>query len=287
MLTLRHCQYLSLYKLNDSILGSNPGLVMWDLWWTKRRWGRFSPSTFSLPCQSSFHQFLHNHHHLSSGAGTIGQQWRHYQETQSHPTKNKKKLRVNYEVERVWKEAVLDSRVTSPAFSWRGWGKLRKLVRIFYVPTKIRVQDLPNKNVEYYCYTSLVCQETCCRLSSRQDHKMSDIHVSLSQYCRAHHCKGKAISGPFYCAYSIKLSFQNFPGFTVCTFTEIVISKGCKASISERETQIEAGAVKHSRWTCSASAVTPEPSFHGNLMRQALDIPQCVSAVVYTTCTVN
>jgi hypothetical protein len=24
-------------------------------------------------CQSSFHQFLHNHHHLSFGAGTIGQ----------------------------------------------------------------------------------------------------------------------------------------------------------------------------------------------------------------------
>jgi hypothetical protein len=24
--------------------GSSPGLVMWDLWWTKWRWGRFSPS---------------------------------------------------------------------------------------------------------------------------------------------------------------------------------------------------------------------------------------------------
>jgi hypothetical protein len=28
---------------------------------------------FVFPCQSSLHQFLHNHHHLSSGAGTIGQ----------------------------------------------------------------------------------------------------------------------------------------------------------------------------------------------------------------------
>jgi hypothetical protein len=28
--------------------GSSPGLVMWDLWWTKWRWGRFSPST-SVP----------------------------------------------------------------------------------------------------------------------------------------------------------------------------------------------------------------------------------------------
>jgi hypothetical protein len=26
---------------------------------------------FGFPFQSSFHQFLHNHHHLSSGAGTI------------------------------------------------------------------------------------------------------------------------------------------------------------------------------------------------------------------------
>jgi hypothetical protein len=24
---------------------SNPGLVMWDLWWKKWHWGRFSPST--------------------------------------------------------------------------------------------------------------------------------------------------------------------------------------------------------------------------------------------------
>jgi hypothetical protein len=26
--------------------GSKPSLVMWDLWWTKWRWGRFSPSTW-------------------------------------------------------------------------------------------------------------------------------------------------------------------------------------------------------------------------------------------------
>jgi hypothetical protein len=28
---------------------------------------------FGTPCQFVFHQFLQNHHHLSSGAGTIGQ----------------------------------------------------------------------------------------------------------------------------------------------------------------------------------------------------------------------
>jgi hypothetical protein len=29
--------------------GSNPGLVKWDLWWTKWLWGRFSPSTSVSP----------------------------------------------------------------------------------------------------------------------------------------------------------------------------------------------------------------------------------------------
>jgi hypothetical protein len=29
--------------------GSSPGLVMWDLWWTKWRWGRFSSNTSVSP----------------------------------------------------------------------------------------------------------------------------------------------------------------------------------------------------------------------------------------------
>jgi hypothetical protein len=29
--------------------GSSPGLIMWDLWWTKWRWGRFSPSISVSP----------------------------------------------------------------------------------------------------------------------------------------------------------------------------------------------------------------------------------------------
>jgi hypothetical protein len=28
---------------------SNPGLVKWDLWWTKWRWGRFSPGSSVTP----------------------------------------------------------------------------------------------------------------------------------------------------------------------------------------------------------------------------------------------
>jgi hypothetical protein len=48
-------------------------LVMWDFVVNKVALGQVFSEYFGYPCQSSFHQFLHNHHHLSSGAGTIGQ----------------------------------------------------------------------------------------------------------------------------------------------------------------------------------------------------------------------
>jgi hypothetical protein len=35
--------------------------------------GQVFSEYFGFPCQSSFHQLLHNHHHLSSGADTIDQ----------------------------------------------------------------------------------------------------------------------------------------------------------------------------------------------------------------------
>jgi hypothetical protein len=35
--------------------------------------GQVFSEYFGFPCQSSFHQLLPNHHHLSSEAGTIGQ----------------------------------------------------------------------------------------------------------------------------------------------------------------------------------------------------------------------
>jgi hypothetical protein len=35
--------------------------------------GQVFSEYFSFPCQSLFHQLLHNHHQLSSGAGTVGQ----------------------------------------------------------------------------------------------------------------------------------------------------------------------------------------------------------------------
>jgi hypothetical protein len=45
---------------------------------------------FGFPCQSSFHQLLHNHHR-SSRAGTIGQQWPTYQEKKKKKKKKKRK----------------------------------------------------------------------------------------------------------------------------------------------------------------------------------------------------
>jgi hypothetical protein len=35
--------------------------------------GQVFSKYFGFPCQYLFRQFLHNHHHLFSGAGTIGQ----------------------------------------------------------------------------------------------------------------------------------------------------------------------------------------------------------------------
>jgi hypothetical protein len=43
--------------------GSNPGLVKWDLWWTKWRWGRFSPSTSVSPANLNSTKILHRHNH--------------------------------------------------------------------------------------------------------------------------------------------------------------------------------------------------------------------------------
>jgi hypothetical protein len=40
--------------------------------------GQVFSEYFGFPCQSTFQQLLHNHPHLSSGAGTIGQKWAQY-----------------------------------------------------------------------------------------------------------------------------------------------------------------------------------------------------------------
>jgi hypothetical protein len=43
--------------------GSIPGLVKWDLWWTRWRWGGFSPSTSDSPASLHSTKILHHHNH--------------------------------------------------------------------------------------------------------------------------------------------------------------------------------------------------------------------------------
>jgi hypothetical protein len=75
----------------------------------KEALGQVFSEYFGFPCQSSFYELLHNHHHLSSGAGTIGQQWPTYQvdSVSPHPEKlKKKKLLICYRVQRPRKMSI-------------------------------------------------------------------------------------------------------------------------------------------------------------------------------------
>jgi hypothetical protein len=69
------------------------GLVVVD----KVALGQVFSEYFGFPCQSSFHQLLHNYQ-LSSGAGTIGQHWPTYQVDSSltPPKETKKKSLITY-----------------------------------------------------------------------------------------------------------------------------------------------------------------------------------------------
>jgi hypothetical protein len=84
--------------------------------------GQVFSEYFDFPCQSSFHKLLHNHHHLSSGAGTIGQKWPQYQVDCLTPLRIIKNIKndavdnesitsndrmINDEVLRISKEAVV------------------------------------------------------------------------------------------------------------------------------------------------------------------------------------
>jgi hypothetical protein len=53
--------------------------------------GQVFSEHFGFPCQSSFHQLLHNHPHLSSGAGTTDQKWLQYKGLSPTPLAIKKK----------------------------------------------------------------------------------------------------------------------------------------------------------------------------------------------------
>jgi hypothetical protein len=47
--------------------------------------GKVFSEYFGFPSQSSFHQLLDNHPHLSSWAGTIGQKWPQYKRLSPTP----------------------------------------------------------------------------------------------------------------------------------------------------------------------------------------------------------
>jgi hypothetical protein len=53
--------------------------------------GQVLSEYFGFPYQSSFRQLLHNHPHLLSGAGTIGQKWPQYKGLIPTPLAIKKK----------------------------------------------------------------------------------------------------------------------------------------------------------------------------------------------------
>jgi hypothetical protein len=58
--------------------------------------GQVFSEYFGFPCQSSFHQLLHNHPHLSPGAGIIGQKRPQYKGLSPTPLAIKKKLLCEY-----------------------------------------------------------------------------------------------------------------------------------------------------------------------------------------------
>jgi hypothetical protein len=57
--------------------------------------GRVFSEYLGFPCQFSFHRLLHTHHHLSSGTGTIGQQWPTYQVDSVSPHTEKLKTKLH------------------------------------------------------------------------------------------------------------------------------------------------------------------------------------------------
>jgi hypothetical protein len=61
--------------------------------------GQVFSEYLDFPCQSSFHQLFHNHPHLSSGAGTIGQKWPQYKGLSPNPLAIKKIQVVKIRIE--------------------------------------------------------------------------------------------------------------------------------------------------------------------------------------------
>jgi hypothetical protein len=72
-------------------LGFDPGSGQVRFVVDKVMLGQVFSEYYGFPCQSSFHQLLHNHPHLSSGAGTIDQKWPQYKGLSPTPLAIKKR----------------------------------------------------------------------------------------------------------------------------------------------------------------------------------------------------
>jgi hypothetical protein len=68
-------QAVSCWLPTAAVRGSSPGSGHVGFVVDRVALGQVFSKYFGFPCQSSFHQLLHNHPHLSSGLCTIGQKW--------------------------------------------------------------------------------------------------------------------------------------------------------------------------------------------------------------------
>jgi hypothetical protein len=64
--------------IDKNVIGFEPGSDHVGFVVDKVALGQVFSEYFGFPCQSSFHELLHNHPPLSSGACTIGQKWLQY-----------------------------------------------------------------------------------------------------------------------------------------------------------------------------------------------------------------
>jgi hypothetical protein len=145
--------------LRRLVVGSSPGHVIWDLWWTKWHWGRFSPSTERSPANSHstdcstliiYHPGWCNR--PVSGRRT---KW-----TQSHLTTRNWKINVMMNWKGFGRKRSWSNLGTMLEFSWRYWGKRQKKRDwIACVPADIRIRYPQNKNIQrchYFLLTPLL-----------------------------------------------------------------------------------------------------------------------------------
>jgi hypothetical protein len=113
---------------------------MWDLWWEKWRWGRFSPSTSVSPANSHYTN-CSIHHHTSTGAGAIGQLVADVPSGLSlTPPQETKKIKISD---------------TIPFICLEGLGKITKNISLAGVPAKILIEHFPNMGIgRYRCANS-------------------------------------------------------------------------------------------------------------------------------------